>query len=80
MNDIEYEFYNDVKDTLSDYNCTFSYYHDDGVFTVGVSFDYDEWGWHVDEIDSDLDDLFDDWDGDWDNDCNEYEVWLNNDD
>lgn len=80
MNRIELQFFNDVRDVLSDYDCSFSHYYDDGVFTVGVSFDLDEWGNRCDEIASDLNDLFDDWDGDWDNDINEYEVWLNDED
>lgn len=47
----ERRFFNDVKNAVSDYDCSFqTYYAEDGQFCVDVTVDLDQWGGHCDEI------------------------------
>lgn len=61
----EREFLNDVKNAVSDYNCSFTHYreeHYDGtIFCVDVEVDYDEYVDNNDEIWDALLDVACDW-------------------
>ena len=72
MNQDERSFFKDVKDAVSDYDCSFEHYHEDGQFCVDVEVDLDDWGEHSDEIWDALSDVASDWGANMDSDMNTY--------
>lgn len=72
MNQDERSFFKDVKNAVSDYDCSFKHYHEDGQFCVDVKVDLDEWGDCGDEIWDALSDVASDWGGNIDSDMNIY--------
>jgi len=69
----ERSFFNDVKNAVSDYDCSFEHYNsEDGQFCVDVTVDADEWGEDADEIWDALSEVVSDWGGGIDSDLNTY--------
>ena len=68
----ERSFFNDVKDAVSDYDCSFDCYNDDDQFCVDVEVDLDDWGGCSDEIWDALFEVVSDWGGKIDSDMNTY--------
>lgn len=73
MNQDERNFFKDVRNAVSDYDCSFEhYYEDDGQFCVDVEVELEEWGFKGDEIWDALSDVASDWGGNIDSDMNIY--------
>ena len=50
MSNQEIKFLEDIKETLTGYNCTFNTHHDDGQFCVDVVVDEKDWKVAEDQI------------------------------
>lgn len=74
----ERSFFNDVKNAVSNYGCSFSHYHENGQFCVDVEVDdMDEWALCDDEIWDALNDVVHYWDGGIDQNANVYYLGIN---
>lgn len=72
MTNDERNFFRDVRNAVSDYDCSFEHYHEDGQFCVDVEVDMDDWGDNGDEIWDALSDVVSDWGAYIDSDMNTY--------
>ncbi len=80
MNKTEREFYNDIRDAVSDWECSFDCYHEDGYngdryFSIDITVEDDDADW--DDVWNALEEVTDEWGAGIDSDCNEFEVSLN---
>lgn len=72
----ERRFFNDIKNAVSDYDCSFEHYYDDDEFCVDVEVDLDDWGEYSDEIWDALESVIMDWGGYMDSDMNTYSLGV----
>lgn len=72
MTNDERSFLNDVRNAVSDYECSFKHYRENGQFCVDVEVDPEDWGYNADEIWDALEDVVSDWGGRIDSDVNTY--------
>ncbi len=73
---IERDIYNDIRDAVSDWNCRFKKYHEDGYFCVDVIVKDRDADW--DEVYNVLEEVANDWGMGIDQTMNEFylAVWI----
>ncbi len=79
MNKTERNFYNDIRDAVSDWNCSFGYYHEDQFgdtyFCIDITVEDDDADW--DEVWDSLEEVTNDWGAGIDQHMNDFSVALN---
>lgn len=78
MNKLERQFYNDIRNAVSDWDCSFSYYHEDNYgnreFCIDITIDDEDADW--DDVWDAVSDAIEDWDAGIDSSGNEIYVAL----